>query len=447
MILAMNKKIYLVSLGCPKNLIDSEVMLGHLHLNGFQVSQNAEEADILLINTCGFIQSAVEESIDEILQLARLKDDDPAKLLVVSGCLVQRYGLDLAEELPEVDIFIGTDSFRNIIRELGGIKQPQRLILPEPRYIMSSSTPRLISTPPHRAYLKISEGCQNCCTFCLIPQLRGSLRSRQVDDIVREAQKLEAQGVRELTLVAQDLTAYGLDLGRDYPDLTMLMKKILAGCAIPWIRLLYLYPARLSPELLQLMADDPRLLPYLDIPLQHVSPTILKAMNRPFNPAHIHDVIDRVRAIVPQAAIRTTLMVGFPGETENDVKQLENFLQDKQLDHVGIFAYADEEGCAAAGLPGQCRQETKEERLGRLMELQAGISLKKQQKMIGKTEQVLVEGISAETDLLLEGRTRFQAPEIDGRVYITHGRCNAGDLVNVRIAEAFVYDLAGEIMN
>jgi ribosomal protein S12 methylthiotransferase len=442
----MAEKIYLVSLGCPKNLIDSEVMLGYLHINGYQISQSAEQADILLINTCGFIQSAVEESIEEILRLARFKEDNPGKLLVVSGCLVQRYGAELSRELPEVDIFIGTDGFQNIIRELADRKPAGRTIALKPHYIMNSSTPRLISTPAHRAYLKISEGCQNSCAFCLIPGLRGPLRSRLVDDIVREAQQLESRGVKELTLVAQDLTAYGLDLGRNYPDLTMLVEKILAGCTIPWLRLLYLYPSRLSTALLQLMAAEPRLLPYLDIPLQHVSPTVLKAMNRPFGPAHIHDVIDNIRAIIPQAAIRTTLMVGFPGETENDVQQLEKFLEDKQLDHVGIFTYANEEGCAAAGLSGQCREEVKEERRQRLMTLQADISLKKQLKMIGKIEQVLVEGISDETDLLLEGRTRFQAPEIDGRVYITHGRCNAGDLVKVQIAEAFAYDLAGEII-
>ncbi len=442
----MNKKVFLVSLGCPKNLIDSEVMLGQLRRHGYQMRPNPEEADILLVNTCAFIQSAVEESIDEILELARFKVDGPARLLVVTGCLVQRYGTELSRELPEVDIFIGTDGFQNIVGKIEDRARPQGPIPPEPRYIMNSSTPRLISTPPHRAYLKISEGCRNRCAFCLIPGLRGTLRSRPLDDIVLEAQKLEEQGVKELTLVAQELTAYGLDLGRDYPDLTMLIEKILGRCDIPWLRLLYLYPSRLTPGLLHLMAAEPRLLPYLDIPLQHVSPSILQAMRRPFGPEHIHNVIDRVRDLVPQAAIRTTLMVGFPGETEDDVRQLEDFLKERQLDHVGIFAYANEEGCAAAQLPGQCPEEVKEERRQRLMELQAGISLAKQQKMVGRVETVLVEGISEETDLLLEGRTRFQAPEIDGRVYITSGRCNAGDLVKVQIAEAFTYDLAGEIV-
>ena len=442
----MTEKIYPVSLGCPKNLIDSEVMLGQLSLNGYQICQEPEEADILLINTCGFIQSAVEESIAEILELARFKEDDQAKKLVVTGCLVQRYGAELAAELPEVDIFLGTDGFQNIVAELAAPKPPVRTILPEPRYIMDSATPRLVSTPPHRAYLKISEGCGNRCAFCLIPGLRGPLRSRSLDDIVREAQKLAGQGVKELTLVAQDLTAYGLDRGRDYPGLTVLVKKILAGCAIPWLRLLYLYPSRLPATLLELMAGEPRLLPYLDIPLQHVSSSVLQAMNRPPGPAQVHGVIDKIRAIVPQAAIRTTLMVGFPGETEEDVRQLEKFLEEKQLDHVGIFTYANEEGCAAAALPGRLSREAKEERRQRLMAVQKDISLAKQQKMVGKTEEVLVEGISGETDLLLEGRTRFQAPDIDGRVYITSGRCNAGDLVRVRIAEAFAYDLAGEIV-
>lgn len=442
----MDKKIYLVSLGCPKNLIDSEVMLGQLSKNGYQVSQSAVEADILLINTCGFIQPAVEESIDEILNLSRLKENYPNKRLVVTGCLVQRYGVDLSKELPEVDIFIGTDGFQDIVKELEGIDPPRRLIPPEPRYLMNSLTPRLISTPAHRAYLKISEGCQNNCAFCLIPDMRGSLRSRSVDDVVTEARKLEEHGVKELTLVAQDLTAYGLDQERDYPDLTMLIEKILAGCTIPWLRLLYLYPSRLPQKLLQLMAAEPRLLPYLDIPLQHVSPSVLRAMGRPFGTTYVNNVIDNIRAIVPQAAIRTTFMVGFPGETEKDICLLEDFLKEKQFDHVGIFTYANEEGCAAAGLPRQCREEDKLERRDHLMAIQSEISLAKQEKMLGKTELVLVEGISAETDLLLEGRTRFQAPEIDGRVYITDGICNAGDFVKVKISETFVYDLAGEIV-
>ncbi|MCD6390300.1 MAG: 30S ribosomal protein S12 methylthiotransferase RimO [Desulfobulbaceae bacterium] len=444
----MEKKLYLISLGCPKNLVDSEVMLGLLAEDGYRVCSSPEEADLLLVNTCGFIQPAVEESIDEILSLGQVKVRHPAVKLVVTGCLVQRYGEQLKEQLSEVDLFIGTDGFQDIAaaikRSEQGRKPPSMPL--KPLYIMDSSVPRQISTPRHRAYLKISEGCLNRCAFCLIPSLRGGLRSRPITDLIVEAKHLEEQGVKEMTLVGQDLTAYGLDLGRNHPVLTDLIEHLLAACNIPWIRLLYLYPGRLGEDLLRLMAAEPRLLSYLDLPLQHVSDSVLKRMNRPFGRSHVFDVVEKIRQIVPQAAIRTTFMVGFPGETEKDVRCLENFMTACRLDHVGIFTYSNEEGCAAERLPNQCSEEEKEERRDRLMEIQVAISLEKNQKRVGSTVEVLVEGVSPETDLLLEGRARFQAPEIDGRIYITDGHCNGGDLVNVEITEAYTYDLAGRIV-
>lgn len=444
----MKKKLYLVSLGCPKNLVDSEVMLGLLAEDGYRVCSSPEEADLLLVNTCGFIQPAVEESIDEILSLGQVKVHHPAVKLVVTGCLVQRYGRQLREQLPEVDLFIGTDGFQDISAAIKRLEQGRKpsSIPVKPLYIMDSSVPRQISTPWHRAYLKISEGCLNRCAFCLIPSLRGGLRSRPVADLVLEAKRLEGQGVKEMTLVAQDLTAYGLDLGRNHPVLTDLLEQLLAACNIPWIRLLYLYPGRLGEDLLRLMAAESRLLSYLDLPLQHVSGPVLQRMNRPFGRDHVLAVVEKIRQIVPQAAIRTTFMVGFPGETEKDVRCLESFMTACRLDHVGIFTYCNEEGCAAEKLPNQCSEEEKEERRDRLMEIQTGISLEKNQKRVGTTVEVLVEGVSSETDLLLEGRARFQAPEIDGRVYITDGHCNAGDLVNVEINEAYPYDLSGGIV-
>jgi ribosomal protein S12 methylthiotransferase len=443
-----NKKLYMVSLGCSKNLVDSEVMLGLLEKDGYLVTQNPESADLLLVNTCGFIGSAVKEAIDEILDLARYKQQDQSKKLVVTGCLVQRYGSELAKELPEVDLFIGTNGFHNIVAQLHGEKpsmpSAHSLELTQPLFLMDSSLPRRISTPPHRAYMKITEGCINRCTYCLIPAIRGRLRSRPIPDLMSEAKRLVAAGVKELTLVAQDLLAYGLDLGRE-TNLLVLLQQILAETDIPWLRLLYLHPARVQEDLLLLMAENSRLMPYLDIPFQHVSDHILKLMNRPYTQVQIKQLMETVRSIVPDAAVRTTMMVGFPGETEDDINELSDFLRNHHFEHLGVFAYANEEGCKAALLPGQIPEELKEQRLQQIMELQAELSFTALQKYVGRVEQVLVEGLSKESDLLLEGRTRYQAPEIDGCVYITKGEAEPGDLVDLTITEAHTYDLVGEL--
>ena len=444
------KKLYLLSLGCPKNLVDSEVMLGYLEGQGYLVCDAPERADLLVVNTCGFIQSAVEEAIDEILSLSLYKEEDPRKLLVVTGCLVQRYGQTLKDELPEVDLFIGTEGFHDIAARIGRLiegKRDPELILAPPVYLMESSTPRRISTPVHRAYLKITEGCINRCSYCLIPALRGRLRSRTIADLLTEANRLAAAGVQELTLVAQDLTAYGLDLAENgKPNLLDLLKNLLTHADIPWIRLLYMHPARVNMALLQLMADNPRILPYFDIPLQHVSNRILNAMKRPYTKRQALDLIANIRNLLPRQAIRTSFMVGFPGEKEKDVEELAEFMTNIRLDHVGIFTYSNEEGCAAAQLPEQCDEKIKEERRNLLMEIQAEISLRKNSALVGKREIVLVEGLSAETDLLLEGRTIFQAPDVDGRIYINEGQCAAGDFVWVEFTEAHTYDLVGRIV-
>ena len=442
----MNKKLYMVSLGCSKNLVDSEVMLGLLEKDGYSVTGEPEDADLLLVNTCGFIGSAVKEAIDEILELARYKEKDPHKKLIVTGCLVQRYGSELEKELPEVDLFIGTNGFHDIVNRIHGDKPPLPFAhsLEQSPFLMDSSLPRKVSTPPHRAYMKITEGCINRCSYCLIPAIRGKLRSRSIPDLMIEARRLEAEGVKELTLVAQDLLAYGLDLGKK-TNLIGLLQHILAETAIPWVRLLYLHPARVHRELLLLMAENPRIVPYLDIPFQHVSDHILKLMNRPYTQKQLIQLMDTVRSTMPDAALRTTMMVGFPGETENDVAELAGFLQDHHFEHLGVFAYANEEGCTAASFPGQIPETVKEERLRRIMELQAEISFEALQKHVGNVEQVLVEGLSRESDLLLEGRTRYQAPEIDGCVYITGGIAEPGALVNVAITEAHTYDLIGEM--
>lgn len=442
----MNKKVYMVSLGCSKNLVDSEVMLGLLEKDGYVVTQGPEDANLLLVNTCGFIGSAVKEAIDEILELSRYKKDDPAKKLVVTGCLVQRYGTELEKELPEVDLFIGTNGFHTIVDQLYGKKVPVPLAhsLEQTPFLMDSSIPRKVSTPPHRAYMKITEGCINRCSYCLIPDIRGKLRSRTISDLTTEARRLDAEGVKELTLVAQDLLAYGLDLEKR-TNLIVLLQQLLAETNIPWIRLLYLHPARVNKELLLLMAANTRLIPYLDIPFQHVSDHILRLMNRPYTQVKLIQLMETIRHILPLAALRTTMMVGFPGETEDDIAEMTDFLQKHHFDHLGVFAYANEEGCKAASLPDQIAEEIKEERLRKIMELQAGISFGALQKHVGAVEQVLVEGLSRESDLLLEGRTRYQAPDIDGCVYITRGTVEPGALVDVTITEAHTYDLVGEL--
>jgi ribosomal protein S12 methylthiotransferase len=436
----------MISLGCSKNLVDSEVMLGLLEKDGYEVTQGPEDADLLLVNTCGFIGSAVKEAIDEILELSRYKKDDPTKKLVVTGCLVQRYGTELEKELPEVDLFIGTNGFHTIVDQLYGKKVPVPLAhsLEQTPFLMDSSIPRKVSTPPHRAYMKITEGCINRCSYCLIPDIRGKLRSRTISDLTTEARRLDAEGVKELTLVAQDLLAYGLDLEKR-TNLIVLLKQLLAETNIPWIRLLYLHPARVNKELLLLMAANTRLIPYLDIPFQHVSDHILRLMNRPYTQVKLIQLMETIRHILPLAALRTTMMVGFPGETEDDIAEMTDFLQKHHFDHLGVFAYANEEGCKAASLPDQIAEEIKEERLRKIMELQAGISFGALQKHVGAVEQVLVEGLSRESDLLLEGRTRYQAPDIDGCVYITRGTVEPGALVDVTITEAHTYDLVGEL--
>ncbi len=444
----MDKKVFVVSLGCPKNLVDTEVMLGLLEEAGYASTEAAEEADLLLVNTCGFIQPAVEEGIDEILAVAALKESDPAKKLVVTGCMVQRYGVELAKEFPEIDLCVGTESINDLPALLARLEQsdPCTVVASEDQFLMNSALPRRLSAPAHHAYMKVTEGCANRCAYCLIPSIRGTLRSRELPDLLSEAKNLDAVGVKEVNLVAQDLTAYGHDFGPDRERLPDLLQVLIDSTAIPWFRLLYLYPVRVKEPLLRFVAGNPRIVPYLDIPLQHVSDRILKAMNRPYGFDLVEELLGQIRSILPQAAIRTTFMVGFPGEREEDVSLIEKVMREYRLEHVGIFGYSNEEGCAAYNLENQCSDEEKEARKSHLLSLQREISLEKNKGLVGSIQDVLVEGPSKETDLLLEGRTRFQAPEIDGCVYINAGQCNPGDIVQVKITEAHPYDLVGEIV-
>lgn len=441
------KTLYMVSLGCPKNLVDSEVMLAALEQDGYSVVEQPEDASLLLVNTCGFIRPAVEEAIDEILELAGYKEEDPDKLLVVTGCMVQRYGSELITEMPEVDLFVGLDDFCHIGRLIQGIPSNKRIITnPGPAvYVMDSSVQRRVSTPFFRSYLKITEGCDNLCAYCMIPSIRGRLRSRPIKDLIVEANLLEQSGVRELSLIAQDLTAYGNELGGQ-ENLVQLLTGLLENTAIPWLRLLYLYPSSVTDSLLQMMAEHSRILPYLDIPFQHVSDQVLRAMNRHYTQSVLDNLIHRIRRYVPGCAIRTTMLVGFPGETEADVALLVEALKTWQLDHVGVFQYQDEEGSTASGFPRKIGDEEKTARYQWVMETQAEISERLQQRFVGRVEPVLIEGVSRESDLLLEGRSRYQAPEIDGCVYITTGQVHPGDIVPVHITEAHTYDLVGAVV-
>ena len=446
----MTKTFHLISLGCAKNLVDSELLLGKMHQLGYAFVNEPESADILLLNTCGFIQPAVEEAIDEILYLAEIKKQFPVKKLIVIGCLIQRYQGNLVDEFPEVDFFLGTDAANHIERfvstetlHISG-HEPRLVIFPVS--LMTNNMPRILATPGFRAYCKITEGCGNNCSYCMIPAIRGRLRSRTSQDILEEAQSLSLSGVKELSLIAQDLTAYGKDLGVD-GGLVPLLTQLLQQTEIPWIRLLYLYPTGIQDELLELMAANPRVVPYLDIPFQHASTPVLQRMNRRYTGEDIYKLVERIRRKLPDIALRTTFLVGFPGETENDFRQIHDLMTDLKLNHVGVFPYANEEGCPSEHFDQQVPDEVKIDRQQHLLELQSTISLEVQKKYIGRIEEVLVEGVSSETELLLEGRTCYQAPEVDGCVYITDGIASPGDLVRVEITDAQVYDLVGAIVD
>lgn len=443
------RSFHLVSLGCAKNLVDSEMIIGGLAEAGWVYEEDPEKAQVLMLNTCGFIQPAVEEAIDEILTLAEIKAENPGQKLVVVGCLVQRYAKSLPAELPEVDLFIGTEGCHDMPQRLEklfgqGADKDVEVQLPE-RFLMDSSMPRILTTPFFRAWFKITEGCDNRCSYCMIPSIRGDLRSRPLDDLVREAVNLEAKGVRELSLIAQDLTAYGSDLDKA-THLTGLLERLLAETSIPWLRLLYLYPTGITERLLELMATNSRVVPYLDIPFQHVSTSVLHRMNRRYTNEELYRLIERIRYYLPDVALRTTFLVGFPGETEADVEQLMAFMRATRLDHVGVFPYANEEGAPSERLSGQIDEVEKIARRDAVLTLQAELSESIQQKYVGRKEVVLVEGLSRETDLLLEGRTRFQAPDVDGCVYINDGQASPGELVQVLITEAQTYDLVGGIV-
>ena len=440
------EKVSLVSLGCPKNLVDAEVMLGYLSRDEYEVTTDEMQADIIVVNTCSFIKEAKQESIDTILDLADRKHDARCKLLIVTGCLPQRYQEELAKELPEVDIFIGTGDYPRIAEIIAEKRttSEQLCYTGDPNFVYNDELPRLQSSPHYTAYLKIAEGCSNNCAYCVIPSLRGAMRSRPLASLLKEAKQLVDGGVKELNIIAQDITAYGKDLP-DAPTLEGLLGELALMEGLKWIRLLYAYPDGVSDSLIALIKSEPKICKYLDLPIQHISDPILKRMKRRSGEKEIRALIGKLRREIPDIAIRTSLIVGFPGETSEDFKTLLQFVEETRFDRLGVFCYSREEGTPAAEMPDQVSERIKRERHKKLMRTQARVSFKHNRTLVDSEEDVLVEGYSEETELLLKGRSSRQAPDVDGLVYITSGNANVGDIVRLKITDSSDYDLIGEI--
>jgi ribosomal protein S12 methylthiotransferase len=444
-------RIGFVSLGCPKNLVDSEVMLGTLTRQGYTITSNKEEADVLVVNTCGFIDTAKQESIDTILEMAELKNSGNCKKLVVSGCLAERYRSDIRKEIPEIDFVFGPD-------ELGKILEAVKLDDSDPISDISidalytskevPTIPRILTTPSYMAYLKISEGCDHVCTFCAIPGFRGKFRSRSVQDLVAEAQRLADQGVREVILVSQDTMAYGKDLGMA-DGVTSLLRQLARVDGLKWVRFLYCYPNTVTESLIRLVSEEEKLCKYFDIPYQHASRNVLDRMKRGGNRGIYERQIEQIRKLNPNAGLRTSFITGFPGETEEDFREILRFMDNAAFDNVGVFLYSDEEGTGAFDLDGKVARKTAVRRRNQVMKRQAAISRNNLKAMIGRRVDVLIEGASEESELLLKGRMETQAPEIDGHVLINDTgdvAVKSGEFYQVEITESMEYDLVGKIV-
>ena len=460
-------KIGLVSLGCPKNLVDSEVMLGLAQNAGHELTRDAAEADVLVVNTCAFIDKAKQESIDTILEMAEHKKTGACKRLVVTGCLAERYRDELREQIPEIDAILGTGEVPEIVNALGGSKEQDppygsrvipllrsngepvrpRAESPEPRdvptYLYDASTPRLLATPRHYAYVKIAEGCDYKCAFCIIPTLRGKYRSRTHESIVAEAERLAANGVKELLLISQDTTFYGIDRG-DRGALARLLRALNQIDGLEWIRMLYLYPTTITDDVLEAMAESSKVCKYVDLPLQHASDRVLKRMKRPGTRAGYERLLNRIRERVPGVTLRTTFIVGFPGETDEDYAELESFIESVGFDHVGVFTYSHEEGTSAHGLEDDVPAAVKKRRQAGLMRLQRRLVQRTQRSRIGSQVRILVDGPSSEHDLVLRGRMEGQAPEIDPQVYLTDcdpSELPPGQFIQAEVVGSRAYDL------
>lgn len=447
------KKVGFVSLGCPKNLVDSEVMMGTLQQAGYEITSNSDEADTVVVNTCGFIESAKQESIDAILEATRSKENGVTKRVIVAGCLVERYRDDLMKELPDVDAFIGTNEVTRILEAADETKNFRSLpLLPignkTATYLYDFDTPRFRATESHTAFIKIAEGCDRPCAFCSIPGMRGSFRSRRFGSIIEEARNLAKQGVKELVLIAQDSSRYGEDLG-EVDALAALIRALGEIDGIEWVRVMYAYPTHISDAFLAAIAETPKAVKYLDMPLQHASRNILKLMKRGGTRESLEKLIRRVREKVPGIAIRTTFITGFPGETDEDFVELMAFVRNCRFDNLGVFTYSDEEGTPAYNLPNKVDPKIAKQRRNRLMKEQAKISKQLNRSKVGNTYKVLFEGFSQESDLLFQGRLEGQAQEIDGYILINDMpedlEPQIGSIYNVEITEALDYDLVGRI--
>lgn len=442
-------KIGFVSLGCPKNLVDSEVMMGQLAARGHELTPHPDQADVLVVNTCGFIDPAKQESIDTILEMAEYKKIGRAKKLIVAGCLVERYREDIRKDLPEVDAVIGTNELDRVVALCEGWKEDAPAE-PAGQYLYHDLTPRVLATPRHFAYIKIAEGCDHPCSFCVIPQYRGSFRSRRLESVVAEASRLFRQGVREINLIGQDTTCFGEDIGLKDGLATLLAR--LAQIETPWenwIRFLYAYPNKVTQKLLDTIAEYPALVKYLDVPLQHASTPVLKRMKRGGSGEIFLKLIERIRRTIPGVTIRTSFIVGFPGETAADFEELCGFVQAARFDRLGVFAYSDEDTSASFRLDGKVDGRTIQNRKRRLMAIQRRISRARNRALTGCEFPVLVEGVSKETDLLWEARMPGQAPEIDGSTLINDYQGEeprAGEIRRLRITEAHDYDVVGTLL-
>lgn len=439
------KKIGFVSLGCSKNLVDTEVMLHRLHSAGYEITPDETEADIIVINTCGFIESAKQESIDSILDIAWLKENRHLKGIIATGCLVERYREQILEEMPEVDALVGVGSLARIGDAVAAIERGERgFVALDDKEKAPLGGERILTTPPYTAYLKIAEGCDNRCTYCAIPLIRGRFRSRPIEELVAEAKELEALGVKELNIIAQDTSRYGLDLYGEY-RLADLVRRLTEETRIPWLRLLYCYPDKITDALIDELANNDRLVKYMDIPIQHISDPILAAMNRHGDSALIKDTVARLRARVPGITLRTTAIVGFPGESEADFETLCRYIKETKFERFGAFPYSAEEDTPAVTLPGQIDEQVKQERYDILMATQLPISEAHNREKMGKTLVVLCEGYDTAAGTYY-GRGEADAPDIDGKVYFrSQKKISAGEFVNVKITEAMDYDLIGEV--
>lgn len=439
-------KIALESLGCSKNLVDAEIMMGILNKKGYKLVGNFEEADIIIVNTCGFIESAKQESIDTILELSELKETGNLKILIVTGCLAQRYSDELKAEIPEIDAIVGTGSYQNIDEIIGNLKEEKQVVsLNDIEFAYNEELPRYISTPSHMAYLKISEGCDKHCTYCIIPKLRGKQRSRKIEDIVKEAKDLAIRGVKEVVVIAQDSTMYGSDIyGKAV--LPQLLEELAQIEGLKWIRVMYSYPESITEELVQVVKKYDNICNYFDMPIQHASNRILKLMNRQTTKEDILNKIEMIRNNIPDATLRTTIITGFPGETDEDFNELIEFAKLVKFDRLGAFAYSREEGTAADKLPGHIEEEVKAQRRDALMMVQQGISQELNSNKVGNKYEVLIE--EQIEDNVYIGRTQGDAEEIDSIVYVkSKQHLSAGQFVYVKISSALEYDLMGELVD